>query len=143
MNAASWLEGLPASERARALLLRDGPRIATWVLAVAIGVQAALILTDLAGPSRRTAAAAPRGTLLRAHSLDVAALANAHLFGAAPVAQEDGANAPQTSMPLVLTGIIAGNDPQNGLAILGQSAQTAKVHAVGDIVPGGARLHSV
>src|SRR5215472_8197746 len=58
MNAASWLEGLPASERARALLLRDGPRIATWALAIAIGVQAALILTDLAEPARRAAARA-------------------------------------------------------------------------------------
>src|SRR5215472_8197747 len=84
-----------------------------------------------------------RGALLRGHALDVAALANAHLFGTAPVVQQDGADAPQTSMPLVLTGIIAGNDPQNGLAILGQSAQTAKVQAVGDSVPGGARLHSV
>jgi general secretion pathway protein C len=43
----------------------------------------------------------------------------------------------------VLTGIIAGNDPQNGLAILGPSAQSAKVYAVGDNVPGGAKLHSV
>jgi general secretion pathway protein C len=73
----------------------------------------------------------------------VAAITNAHLFGAAPVSRENGANAPQTSMPLVLTGIIAGNDPQNGLAILGQTAQTAKVFAVGDTVPGGAKLHSV
>src|SRR5204863_490785 len=32
---------------------------------------------------------------------------------------------------------------QNGLAILGQNAQTAKVYAVGDGVPGGAKLHSV
>jgi general secretion pathway protein C len=142
MNAASWLEGLPASERARSLLLRDGPRIATWVLAIALGVQAALILTDLAGPSRR-AATAPRGAPARAHTTNLAALTNAHLFGMAPVARGDDANAPQTSMPLVLTGIIASNDPQNGLAILGQSAQTAKVHAVGDSVPGGAKVHAV
>ena len=47
------------------------------------------------------------------------------------------------TLQLVLTGTIAGNDPQNGLAILGQSAQTAKVYAVGDNVPGGAKLHSV
>ena len=62
---------------------------------------------------------------------------------APPQELRDGANAPQTSMPLVLTGIIAGNDPQNGLAILGESAQSAKVYAVGDNVPGGAKLHSV
>src|SRR6516162_5137259 len=108
MNAASWLESLPVQERWRALLLKEGPRLATWALA-----------------------------------LGLAAVTNAHLFGAAPSPKQDGANAPQTSIPLVLTGTIAGNDPQNGLAILGQTAQTAKVYAVGDNVPGGAKLHSV
>lgn len=144
MNAASWLESLPAGERARALLLRDGPRIATWVLAIALGVQAALILTDLAGAGRRaTAGSAVARAPLRSHFLDLAAITNAHLFGAAPAPRQDAANAPQTSMPLVLSGIIAGNDPQNGLAILGPSAQNARVYAVGDSVPGGAKLHSV
>jgi general secretion pathway protein C len=144
MNAASWLESLPAGERARALLLRDGPRIATWVLAIALGVQAALILTDLAGAGRGATAGPPVARAsLRSHFLDLAAITNAHLFGAAPAARQDAANAPQTSMPLVLSGIIAGNDPQNGLAILGPSAQNARVYAVGDSVPGGAKLHSV
>ena len=59
------------------------------------------------------------------------------------MAQQDGANAPATAMPLVLTGIIAGNDPQNGLAILGPNAQSAKVYAVGDMIAGGPKLHSV
>ncbi|HEY0766580.1 MAG TPA: type II secretion system protein GspC [Steroidobacteraceae bacterium] len=143
MNAASWLEGLPASDRARALLLRDGPRIATWILAIALGVQAALILTDVLGAWRSGKGAAGQRAPVHSHLIDLAAITNAHLFGAAPALKLDGANAPQTSMPLVLTGIIAGNDPQNGLAILGQSAQTTKVYAVGDSVPGGAKLHSV
>jgi general secretion pathway protein C len=46
-------------------------------------------------------------------------------------------------MQLVLTGIIAGNDPQNGLAILGPNPQSAKVYAVGDTIAGGPKLHSV
>jgi len=77
--------------------------------------------------------------------VDVAAITNARLFGTAPVvaSAQDPANAPQTSMPLVLTGIIAADDPQNGLAILGPNAAGAKVFAVGDNVPGGAKLHSV
>jgi general secretion pathway protein C len=79
---------------------------------------------------------------MRPHALDVAAITNAHLFGAA-ASNQDGANAPQTTIPLVLTGTIAGNEPQNGLAILGPTAETAKVYAVGDVVPGGAKLHSV
>ncbi|HVN43643.1 MAG TPA: type II secretion system protein GspC [Steroidobacteraceae bacterium] len=142
MNAASWLESFPAQDRWRALLLKEGPRVATWVLSLALGVQAALIVTDLAGAGRRSpklTASAPAA----ARPLDLAAITNAHLFGAAAAPKQDGANAPQTSIPLVLTGTIAGNDPQNGLAILGQSAQTAKVYAVGDNVPGGAKLHSV
>src|SRR5271156_4845719 len=142
MNAASWLEGLPAPDRWRSLLLSEGPRIATVILALAIAVQAALIVTDLAGAGRHPGAG-PAKSPLRSHNLDLAAITNAHLFGAAPSAKQDGANAPQTNIPLVLTGTIAGNDPQNGLAILGQTAQTAKVYAVGDNVPGGAKLHSV
>ena len=143
MNAASWLESVPVQERWRALLLKEGPRLATWALALGLGVQGALIVTDLAsGGGRRGATQAVRapGT---ARALDLAAITNAHLFGAAPPPKQDGANAPQTSIPLVLTGTIAGNDPQNGLAILGPTAQTAKVYAVGDNVPGGAKLHSV
>jgi general secretion pathway protein C len=143
MNATSWLESFPAQERWRALLLKDGPRLATWVLALALGVQAALIVTDLAGAGGRRAAAPAAHAPVASHGLDLAAITNAHLFGAAPAAKRDGANAPQSSIPLVLTGTIAGNDPQNGLAILGPNAQTAKVYAVGDALPGGAKLHSV
>jgi general secretion pathway protein C len=146
MNAAAWLEGFPAHERWRALLLSEGPRAASGVLALALAVQAGLIVTDLAGAGRRSAPAAgtQRPGVTRAHApLDVSAITAAHLFGAAPLARQDGANAPQTNIPLLLTGTIAGNDPQNGLAILGQTAQSAKVYAVGDNVPGGAKLHSV
>lgn len=141
MNAASWLEGLPAQERWRTLLLTQGPRIATWILGLALFVQAALIVTDLAGGGAKPVAA--HQSPAHAHPLNLAAITNAHLFGAAPVAKQDDANAPATSMPLVLTGIIAGNDPQNGLAILGPSAQAAKVYAVGDTIAGGPKLHSV
>ncbi len=144
MNAASWLEGIPAPEKWRTLLLAHGPRIATWTLAVLLAVQAAVIVTGLGGASRskatgaRPVAAAPR------HAVNVFAIANAHLLGTAPVAQSTGeAVGGPTSLPLVLTGVIASNDPQYGLAILGQSAQSTKVYPVGDNVPGGAKLHAV
>jgi general secretion pathway protein C len=148
MNAASWLEGLPAPEKWRTFLLTQGPRVATWTLAVALGVQAAVILTGLAGASRSAAPKVP-ATLAQGaarRNVNIAMITNAHLFGSAPVQQAqaaDGREAPPTSIPLVLTGVIAADDPQNGLAILGQTAQTAKVYAVGDSVPGGAKLHAV
>lgn len=149
MSAASWLEGLSTSGHWRELLVTRAPQIAVWVLAAALGVQAAIIVTDLAGASRvpaideinpLPAAAAP------SRRVDVAAIVSSHLFGAAQAdapAAVDAANAPQTSMPLVLTGIIAADEPQAGLAIVGQNAGSTKVYAVGDNLPGGARLHSV
>jgi general secretion pathway protein C len=139
MNAASWLEGLPAHDRWRTLLLKEGPRIATWVLAVAVAAQAALIVTDLAGAGRQRPAPLSHAPV-QSHTLDVAAITNAHFFG---VAAQPSGPPKQTDIPLVLTGTIAGSDPQNGLAILGQTAQTARVYAVGDNIPGGVKLHSV
>lgn len=147
MNAASWLEGLPAPDKWRALMLVHGPRIATWALALALSVQAAVIVTNLAGAGRSPKlTAAPAPAPLQRRSVDVAAIVNMHLFGAAAVnaaSAQDAANAPQTTMPLVLTGIIAADNPQDGLAILGENAGAAKVYAVGDNIPGGAKLHSV
>ncbi len=141
MNATSWLEGLPAPERWRALLLGEGPRVATAILIVALCAQAAFIVTDLAGGGK-SAKPAPQGAA-RTHQLDIPAIVNAHLAGVAPQATPDGQDVRPSNIPLVLTGTIAGNDPQNGLAILGQTPQTTKVYAVGDNVPGGAKLHSV
>ncbi|MEP7247690.1 MAG: type II secretion system protein GspC, partial [Gammaproteobacteria bacterium] len=149
MNAASWLENLPAPDRWREIMLAHGPRIATWVLALALGVQAALIVTDLTGGKAGAldASSAPSGaSQAPAQRLNVAAIANSDLFGTpksgAP-ADANAADAPQTTMALVLTGIIAADDPRNGLAILGENATSAKVFAVGDTVPGGVKLHSV
>jgi general secretion pathway protein C len=147
MNAASWLEGLPPPDKWRTLVLAHGPRIATWVLAFALAVQAAVIVTNLAG-SGHPPKVAPAGMTRPAASqtVDVAAIATGHLFGEAPVearATQDAANAQQTSLPLVLVGIIAADNPEDGLAILGENAAAAKVFAVGDNVPGGAKLHQV
>ncbi len=147
MNAVSWAEKLPAADRWRELLLAHGPRVATWVLALALGVQAALIVTDLTGgkPLPGSDAAPPPPAPPPRH-VNVALIANSHLFGSAAVQakpQGDAANAQPTTIPLVLTGVIAAEKPENGLAIVGENAASAKVVAVGQPVPGGATLHSV
>ncbi len=148
MNAASWVEKMPAPDRWRELALAHGPRVATWVLALALGVQAALIVTDLTGGKPLADAAGSQGPALPppAAHVNVVAIANNHLFGnaqAQPQTAGDAANAPQTSVPLVLTGVIATENPETGLAILGENAASAKFAAVGDTVPGGVKLHSV
>jgi len=144
MSAASWLQAVPGSEQWRALFFTRGPRVATWLLALALGVQAAMIVTNLAGADRAPAPGAiAAASRVQRPMVDIAGITNTHLFGVAPTPAANGANAPQTSMPLVLTGVIAANDPNDGLAILGPSSAATKVYAVGDNIPGGARLHSV
>ncbi|HTT00821.1 MAG TPA: type II secretion system protein GspC [Steroidobacteraceae bacterium] len=145
MNAVSWLEELATPNKWRGALQAHGPQIAVWGMTVALAGQAAIIVTHLAGAGQRPPAETPSMTAAPQH-VDVATVTNSHLFGAAPAAtpvQANDANAPKSSMPLVLTGIIAANDPKAGLAILGESSTAAKVYAVGDNVPGGARVHAV
>jgi general secretion pathway protein C len=144
MSTVSWLEGagLPAS---RTQLATRAPQLAVWLLAAALGVQAAVIVTHLAGSGAAAPARDPVVTNVSVHApLNLAALGNGHLFGQAPPPPAvNDANAPETNMPLVLTGIIAATDPKNGLAIIGTSATNAKVYAVSQRVPGNAQVHAV
>ena len=73
--------------------------------------------------------------------VDLPSILRANLFGQAAAPQ--GADAPLTSMALVLSGVIADLDEKRGFAILGPSAAAMKVYSVGDTLPGGARLHAV
>ncbi len=148
MNAvSSWLDAMHAPDKLASMLRARAPQAAVWALALALGVQAAVIVTRFAGAGAgRVAlpAAEPTAPAALPHRLDIAMITSAHLFGAAPVAASgNAANAPRTSMPLVLTGTIAAKDPKDGLAILGPNPSSVLVYAVGDNVPGGARLHAV
>jgi general secretion pathway protein C len=115
----------------------------TVILALALAAQLALIVVSLSSRSRQSAPP-PAVAAPVAPPVDIASLVNAHLFGNAAVqATGDAANAPPSSMPLVLAGVLATDDPQQGMAIIGESATAAKVVSVGKQVPGGAQLHSV
>jgi general secretion pathway protein C len=143
MSTVSWLEGAGLPARHTQLVTR-APQLAVWALAAAMGVQAAFIVTHLAGSG---VTRLPAGQLVNsaatAPALDLAALGNVHLFGAAAAPVVDDSNAPATNMPLILTGIIAASDPKDGLAIIGTTASNAKIYPVGERVPGNARVHAV
>jgi general secretion pathway protein C len=127
----------------RSAALGRAPQVVTVILALALAAQLALIVVNLSSRSRQTAPP-PAVAAPVARPVDIAALVNAHLFGNAAVqASGDAANAPPSSMPLVLAGVLATDDPQQGMAIIGESATAAKVVSVGKQVPGGAQLHSV
>lgn len=96
-------------------------------------------------PASGTAAVAPVGQPT-GPAIDVGAIVGAHLFGEAG-AVDAGAADPNavatTQMALVLVGTIAHSDPALGYAIIGDSAASARVFAVGKTITGGTKLHAV
>jgi len=144
MTAKLWSTNAVRGGDWRSFALSRAPQIVTFLLALALAAQLAFIVVGMTGRSRQTApATVASGPSVP--SLDIGGLVNAHLFGNAVVQSTngDGANAPPSSMPLVLAGVLATDDPKEGMAIIGESAVAAKVVAVGQQVPGGALLHSV
>ena len=147
MNAATWVQELKSGPGWTRLLEQRGAQTLVAVLLVALAIECALILTRALGQSALPppATGANRPAPARAvtnPSVELANIVNAHLFGVAG-AQAGGGNAPQTTAPLILAGVIADKDPTKGQAIIGDTASAAKLVAVGAAIPGGARLNSV
>lgn len=145
MSALGWLEELKSAEGLQAALNEHGPRLAVAALTALLAVQAGFLVTSqnaglgsLPNPARggavRSGTAAP--------ALQLSSIVAAHLFGEAHNAPAD-ADAPQTSVQLVLAGVLAVPDPKRGLAIIGATAGAAKLYAVGSAVPGGVNLYAV
>jgi general secretion pathway protein C len=144
-SAAAWIDELKSGQALTRLLNTRGPQIAVIVLFVLLGLDSALILTRAF--DKPVAALSPGSNLpMMAHpsvnpTLQLAQIVNAHLFGSAAVVTTG--DAPQTTMPLILAGVIADKDPNKGQAIIGENATAAKLYAVGGAITGGARLHAV
>jgi general secretion pathway protein C len=144
MAALQTLRSLSPAAPLAALQRVPWPLAVSAVLAALVGLQIAVRLADLYGAAERPPAASAAGSVQPAAARwDLQSLLDAHLFGEASSATVDGSQAPATSLALVLSGIIASDDPRQGYAIVGESAATARMHAVGSTLPGGARLHSV
>src|SRR3954470_20516511 len=144
MAANFWRSSAGGGGDWRSSVLARAPQIITFILALALAAQLALIVVSVSGRGRQTAPANVNVPPAMP-ALDIGALVNAHLYGDAVVQNNSGdaANAPPTSAPLVLAGLLATSDPKEGMAIIGESAATAKVVSVGKPVPGGPLLHSV
>jgi general secretion pathway protein C len=124
------------------------PRALVVVLTIAIAWQFVqltwLILdgNDAAAPA--AVAASPPAFSAPRKGVDFQAIADAHLFGLARAEpSRDATNAPQTQMNLVLAGTWAAEDPSQGYAFIGESANTARMYAVGKVIRGSTTLHMV
>jgi general secretion pathway protein C len=118
------------------------PQALTVLAAAAVAGQLALLVWKFAPAARRPP---PVATLPAGGArADLGAVLRAPLFGMpATAAGATGADAPRTRVALVLAGTLAVRDPKAGLAIIGESAQAARLYAAGSSLPGGVRLHEV
>lgn len=117
----------------------DPARLVTSVLAVALGLQIAWMVTGALGArSTLPATAAPPAAVSSFEAIKAA-----RLFGALPETAGTAALAPVTTQGLTLVGVLASTDPRGGRAIIGESGGSARVYAVGSTLPGGSRLAEV
>lgn len=124
-----------------AALVARLPQLVAVLAAAALAAELATVLwTFIPGARRPTP---PPAVPPPPPAANLNALMAAHLFGTAAADVANGADAPRTNVPLVLAGTLAVRDPKAGLAIIGESAQTGHVYAVGATLPGGVRLHEV
>lgn len=146
------------AERAIALGNRYLPGVVTLVLVLLLGWQLARLVWLLvpASPLGDTVTAAPppgsaaSAAVAGRQSVDVEAIASAHLFGEANA--EDVANLPlpspteeleETRLALTLKGTMAGTDDRLTVAIIADNRNEEKVYSIGDAVVPGATLHAV
>lgn len=148
MSTAAGFNDLKSLHGLKRVLTERGTSLAVLVLIVALALDSALILARaLSGPEALPSASAPPLSAALPHNAGnpqvlLATIVNAHLFGAS-AAPLGSANAPLTTMPLILAGVIADKDPGKGEAIIGENAAAAKLYSVNAVIPGGARLHAV
>jgi general secretion pathway protein C len=122
------------------------PQAITVVLVIAIAwqlVQLTWLLLDRSPSPDSIAVAPPPVNLSPRQGVDVQAIVNAHLFDVPQAAAADTTEVRPTTVNLVLSAVFAADDPAKGLAIIGESAQAAKVFSVGASVRPGIRLHAV
>jgi general secretion pathway protein C len=148
VSTAAGFNDLKSLHGLTRLLSERGASLAALVLIVALALDSAMILSRaLSGSEAVPPASAPPLSAAMPHNANpqvlLATVVNAHLFGAASGGAVGGPNAPPTSMPLILAGVIAEKDPGKGQAIIGENAAAAKLYSVNAVIPGGARLHAV
>lgn len=153
-SLARWKELTP--EQWAAAANRVLPPLVTGALVIALAWQLAALTWALVPdgaavrPAPEVAVAAGSGSEAGAER-SFEALAGAQLFGEPPAAASEPAatervvDAPDTTLNLQLTGIVARDESERGQAIIASGRDTEKIYSVGDTIEGanGTRLHAV
>jgi general secretion pathway protein C len=122
--------------------LAAAPAALTVVLVIVLAAQLADLLWRVMASPGTEEMLPPVVPGAAVSAVDLESIVNAHLFGIASLSGDPG-SAPATTANLALAGTLAGMNPEQGWAIIGASAQAARVYATGTTLPGGSRLLQV
>lgn len=115
-----------------------------WLLA---GLSWLIVPGGETGKLRPSAAAPAANAEPRKARVDAGQIAGWHLFGVAgedaPAPKTAAVDAPDTSLKLTLRGVFASNEMDRARAIVGDARGKENHYAVGDPLPGGARLAEI
>ncbi len=138
-----WTDQWRSAGGLQATLFEQGPRLATMVLVALLAIQAGFLVTaqNRGGPLNLVPTSVPAARP-SAPPVRLADIAAAPLFGQGRDTNAD-ANAPQTNVQLLLSGVLAVPDPKRGLAIIGPTAAAGRLYTVGSALPGGVSLYAV
>ena len=143
MTANFWNPGASGGGDLRSTLLARAPQVVTFILALALAAQLAFIVVAMTSRSRQAGAAARRRPRPRAAARHRRPGQRASVRKRRRPGERRCRERAAVEHAAGAGGLLATEDPKNGMAIIGESAQAAKVVAVGQQVPGGAQLHSV
>jgi len=138
-----WMDQWRSAGGLQAALVEQGPRLATMLLVGLLAIQAGFLVTaqNRGGPSIAASASMAQDST-PAPPIRLADIAAAHLFGEGRDTNAD-ANAPQTNVQLLLSGVLAVPDPKRGMAIIGPNSGSGRLYTVGAALPGGVSLYAV
>lgn len=125
------------------------PKIINLLLVILLAWQLARLSWLLVPEPQMTLQPAPSVTAPTrpVATIDERAIAGWHLFGLVqdkqPVENTRPVDAPETRLKLTLHGVLASDDAQNARAIVGDPRGKEESYAVGDPLPGGAKLSEI
>ena len=121
------------------------PLVVAMAAALCLWLALRLLMTVLAAGDAPAASTEGLPMFDPAASQAAPTLAQWHLFGSALSSADarSAAAAPETTLDLRLTGILADSDPAAGIALIADASGTQAAFKAGDVLPGGARLKGV
>jgi general secretion pathway protein C len=123
------------------LLQHTGPTLVSVLMVLLLAWLLAMLTWSFI-PQHKTTAPTASASSTAMHQVDAVQVADHHLFGVAGAATGNAANAPDTTLALILHGIVAGKRASDSRALIVANGDE-EPYAIGAQLPGGAVIRAI